>query len=131
MSLKTYSIHIRRHGLNPDRDIIVIRDDFSWMACLFGPLWAVWHRAWWALLALITAQLAVFGLISGLGMDETGRLIISSGFALAIGFLASDIRRWKMDRQGFREAGYVLAKDEDTALLRYFDNHNNELAEML
>jgi len=131
MSLNTYSIHIRRHGLNPDHDIKVIRDGFSWMACLFGPVWAIWHRSWWALLALSGAQLAMFALIYGLGLGETASIIISSGVAIALGYLASDIRRWMMDRQGFREAGYIVAKDEDAALLRYFDNNDNELAEIL
>ena len=40
--MRVYSVHIRRHGLDYDRDIAVVKEGFSWPALCFGALWALY-----------------------------------------------------------------------------------------
>ena len=30
--MRLYSVHLRRHGLDPDRDIVLVKEGFSWPA---------------------------------------------------------------------------------------------------
>ena len=33
--------------------LVFIKDGFSWIAAVFGPLWMIFHRLWWALLGFL------------------------------------------------------------------------------
>ena len=33
--------------------LVFVKDGFSWAAALFGPLWMIFHRLWWALLGFV------------------------------------------------------------------------------
>ena len=46
--MRLYSVHLRRHGLDPDRDIVLVKEGFSWPALLFSFLWALRHQLWLA-----------------------------------------------------------------------------------
>ena len=44
--MNVYTVHLRRHGLDPDRDLLVVKEGFSWPAFFLSFLWALWHRLW-------------------------------------------------------------------------------------
>jgi len=45
---------------------VFVRDGFHFWAFVFGPLWLIWHRLWWALLAYVVIIAAIFGLMVAL-----------------------------------------------------------------
>ena len=53
--MRLYSVHLRRHGLDPDRDSVLGKEGFSWPALLFSFLWALRHRLWLAAVAIFLA----------------------------------------------------------------------------
>ncbi|MBI2584926.1 MAG: DUF2628 domain-containing protein, partial [Rhodospirillales bacterium] len=34
--MRLYSVHLRRHGLDPDRDLVLVKEGFSWPAFLLS-----------------------------------------------------------------------------------------------
>ncbi len=120
--MKLYAVHLRRHGLDPDRDVVLVKEGFSWPAFVLSVMWALWHRLWLAA--------ALFGLahaVLGLGIylarpDPVSQAVLSLGLAAIIGYLAADIRQHKLTRQGFAFAGIVGGADADQAYRRFLDS---------
>jgi hypothetical protein len=125
--MRVYTVHLRRQGLDPDRDIVLVKEGFSWPALLFSVLWALWYRLWWVALGFFALQVALSGAVALLGLDPLSEAAISLGLAVIIGFVANDLRRWTLRRQGFIEAAVVVADSRDAAERRFYD-HNPQLA---
>jgi hypothetical protein len=100
--------------------VVVLREKFSWPALFFAPFWLLWHGLWvgffgWVLVGCVIAALAI-----ALDLDTRAAVpaLLLPNFLLA--FEASELRRRKLLRQGFREAGVIVADDLEAAERRYF-----------
>jgi len=119
--MRLYAVHLRRHGLDPDRDVVLVKEGFSWPAFFLSFVWALWHRLWLAAALIALAQALV-----GLGVylahpDPVSQIVLSLGLAAIVGYLAAEIRQTKLARQGFAFAGVVGGEDADQAYQRFLD----------
>jgi hypothetical protein len=105
---------------DPQR-FIFVRDGFYFWAFLLAPFWMIRHRLWLvlALYLLISIGVAV-GLRAVGGSDGA---IILAGFliSLLVGFEAGTLRRWTLQRRGWRNVGTVSGRRREEAELRFFD----------
>jgi len=106
---------------------MLVKEGFCWPALLFSVLWALWCRLWWVAVGLLVLEVALSGAVALLGLDPLSEIAISVGFAVVVGFVANDLKRWTLRRQGFAEVAVVFADDRDAAERRFYD-HNPELA---
>ncbi len=120
--MKFYAVHLRRHGLDPDRDVVMVKEGFSWPAFLLSFVWALWHRLWLAAALFGLAHAAISLGIYLAHPDPVSQAVVSLGLAAIIGYLAADIRQHKLARQGFAFAGVVGGKDIDQAYRRFLDS---------
>jgi hypothetical protein len=101
--------------------LVFIKDGFSWAAALFGPLWMIVHRLWWALLGfvVIVGSLQLIGKLAV--VDQ--RWMALAGFAvnLLVGFEADTLRRWALERRGWRMLGAVSGRTFDECERRFFE----------
>ena len=125
--MRVYTVHLRRQGLDPDQDIVLVKEGFCWPALFFSVLWALWCRLWWVALALLAVEVALAIAIALLGLDALSEAAVSLGLAAIIGFVANDLRRWTLGRQGFVEVAVVTAESKVAAERRFYD-HNPHLA---
>ncbi len=127
--MRTYTVHVRRNPVDPDRDLILVREGFNFWAFLFGFIWAAFNGLW-----LVAA---------GLFMIEGGLSLLTSSWdapviatiahlalGLLIGFFANDLRRWTLSRRDYAMEAVVGAPDRDAAEQRYLD-HTPDLAAVL
>lgn len=117
--MRLYSVHIRRHGLDIDRDIAVVKEGFCWPAFLFGGFWALWRRHWLLALALfaVPALIAGAGRLAGLG--PAAQAVLGGAWSVWVGLTANDIRRVLLDRTHFVEAAVAAGRTPDEALYAY------------
>jgi Protein of unknown function (DUF2628) len=101
--------------------LVFIKDGFAWMAALFGPLWMLTHRLWWALLGylLLTGSLQVAQ--KAVGLDENIGGLVMLAVNLLVGFEADTLRRWALDRRGWHMLGTVSGRNADECERRFFD----------
>ncbi|MBW8269645.1 DUF2628 domain-containing protein [Caldovatus aquaticus] len=92
---------------------VLLREGFSWGAFLFAGPWLLWHRMW-LVLALYLATAALIGALLPEGAAPYAALALH----LLVGFHARDLRRWTLERHGWRLAAVVAARDEDAAWAR-------------
>lgn len=119
--MKIYTVHLRRHGLNPDQDLVLVGEGFSWAAGILSLLWALWHRMWWVAAGLVALNLGLNGLVWLLGLNSITSGVLSLGLAVLTGLLGNDLRRWTLDRQGFADCGVVSGLNLEQAMARYLD----------
>jgi hypothetical protein len=110
---------------NPDR-VVLVRDGFSFAALLFGPLWLIAHRLWLGLLGYVVVAAALSGLAHVL--PASGGLDLL--FAIWFGFEARAVRRWSLERNGYRLEGLVEAGDREAAEHRFFALWRHEPADI-
>ncbi len=121
--MKIYTAHVRRHGLDPARDLVLVPEGFSFWAFLFTALWAFYHRLWLAGLIVVALHgLVAWGLIHFGGNPATG-LIADLAIAAAAGLFGNDVRRGKLARQGFVEEDVVAGVNLRDAERRFLDDH--------
>ena len=119
--MRLYTVHVRRHGLDPDRDLVLVKEGFSWPAFFFSAFWALWHRLWLAALAILAANAALALAVVLTSPDPVTEIALSVGLAAIVGTVANDLYRRKLDKRGFLLAGVVAADDADAALRRFLD----------
>lgn len=119
--MKVYSVHLRPGALSPDRDALAIREGFCWPAALFGPLWALAHRMWFAAAGLLGATILLGLAVDWLQPDPATALAFIVGLMAIVGFGANDWRRAALAARGWRHEGLSAANSGDAALHRYFD----------
>ena len=120
--MRLYSVYLRDHGRDPERDMIFVKYGFSLPAFLFTFLWALWVRAWWVALGLF-AVVVLSGLaLNRLGVGENLEAILTLALAVGIGYVGNDIRRWSLEQAGFSEVAVVAAKNLTEAERRFLED---------
>jgi Protein of unknown function (DUF2628) len=123
--MRTYTIHEQPEPL-ADRveraeGLVFVRDGFSWAAALFAPFWFLRHRLWWPLIAYVAVS-AAFEIAQEMASFDA-RWLGLAGVALnlLIGFEADTLRRWGLERRGWRMIGTVTGVSAVDCERRFFD----------
>jgi len=120
--MNLYAVHLRRHGLDPDRDVALVKEGFCWPAFFLSFVWALWHRLWLAAALFVAVQGAVNLGIYLFRPDPLSQGVVSLGLAVIIGFVANDFRQKKLTDQGFALSAVVNGKDTNQAYRRFLDH---------
>jgi hypothetical protein len=97
-----------------------VRDGFHFWAFVLAPLWLLLHRLWLALLIYVVGYGALsFGLAFA-RVPSSVQLVVALLVALLMGFEASSIWRWTLNRRGWATLGFVVAEDAEMAERRFF-----------
>jgi len=120
--MRLYSVYLRDHGRMPDRDLVLVKEGFSWPGFVFTFVWAAWSRMWLAAMVLFSViVLAGWGArYLQLGEDVEGA--VSLLFALCVGLVGNDLRRWWLDSKGYQEVAMVSGRNAEDATRRFLDN---------
>ncbi len=98
--------------------LVFVPDRFSWGAFLISIVWIVWHRMWLVLLGylLVTLTLELAAAFAG------GIAPAIAAFAVAVlfGVEGNGLRRWTLERRGWRLMGLACGSDQTEAELRFF-----------
>ena len=108
--MRFYTAHVRHGGLDPDRDLVLVKEGFSWPAFFFSVPWALLARLWLAAFFLVLAIAAVEFLAYAVELDQTTWTALSMGIFAGFGWLGNDLRRQKLERAGFVFRGVIAAE---------------------
>ncbi len=100
--------------------LVFVKDGFCWGAAFFGPFWFLARRLWTAALAYVLILVALV-----VGFDAAG-LTPVLGVALTalnviVGFEASALYRWSLERRGWTFAGTVVDRNLTQCERRFFE----------
>jgi len=123
--MPTYTVHAPQPGRTDDasrapEQFVFVRDGFHFWAFMLAPLWLLLHRLWLALLIYVVGYGAVSFGFAFARVSSSAQAIVALLIALLIGFEASSIWRWTLNRRGWVTLGFVVAEDAETAERRFF-----------
>lgn len=128
--MRIYTVHQRYETFDPDRGLVLVKEGFNWPALFFSVFWALWCRLWWVAAGLVVVNIVLSAALTLLGADPASEAAVSLGFAVLLGLLANDLKRWTLDRRGFRQIGVVAAQDIEAAERRFFDLNPQLVSEL-
>jgi hypothetical protein len=119
--MKVYTVHTHPGDAEPMENAILIREGFNFWAFLLSGLWALYHRLWLGLLGLLAVSFlcsfVVMAFDGGPEMDLALAFLIGIGF----GLIANDLRRKKLEAQGWKLTDIVAGHNESDAEHRCFE----------
>jgi hypothetical protein len=98
-----------------------VRDGFSWWAFLFAPLWMLRHRMWLVLLGYVLVAGAIEIPVRMSGGPVLATSLIGILLGLLVGLEAGTLRRFTLNRRGWKNLGVVSGDDREDAERRFFD----------
>ena len=101
-----------------------IRDGFSIAAALLGPFWMLLSGAWIAALVYVAGTTLLATLFSVAGWDVRWYGALLAAAHVIIGFEAASLRRWSLERRGWRLLGTVAGRNVEECERRFFDAWN-------
>jgi hypothetical protein len=121
---RVYTVHVRGRG-GADRDIVFVKDGFSWPAFFFTVLWALWHRLWFFALIVLASGVAV-GMVSELlVLDPLTDAALGLAWAVLVGYEANDARRRALAGLDYDVEDIVLGQTLTQAEHRFFLKHQH------
>ena len=124
--MRTYTIHEHpspvADRIERAERLVFVKDGFSWAAALFAPLWFLLHRLWWPLAAYVAISAAFEVAQTTMSVDRRWLGLAAFALNLLIGFEADTLRRWGLERRGWRMIGTVTGVSEVECERRYFDS---------
>jgi hypothetical protein len=98
-----------------------VRDGFSWWAFLFAPLWMLRHRMWLVLVGYVVVAGAIEVPVRLSGAPGFAASVIGLLLSLLVGLEAGTLRRFTLNRRGWKNLAVVSGDDLEDAERRFFD----------
>jgi len=121
----TFTVHEPPHppadSIDRAESLVFVKDGFSWAAALFSPIWMLVYRLWWPLLGYVVLS-GLFELVRwGTSVGPEWITLAAIALHLLIGLEADTLRRWMLDRNGWRTLGSVSGRNAAECERRFFE----------
>jgi hypothetical protein len=122
--MPTYTVHEppprKTESVTAPERFVFVRDGFYFWAFVLPPVWLFVRRLWLALLIYIVFSIALAVALKFAGLSSGMRTFAEVLVSLAVGFEASSIWRWTLERRKWKALGFVVGEDREIAERRFF-----------
>ena len=119
MKTRLYTVHMLDDA--SDDGLVLVKEGFCWLAFFIAIPWALFHRMWAVAGAFAILQVSLLIVFKVTNVMLTGQGIALVALAFAFAFLADELRRNALTRQGYRLEEVVLEQNIDRATQRFLD----------
>lgn len=131
MGMRVYTVHLgpvpEDAPAGGERDMVLVKEGFSWPAFFFSVLWAVSRGMWLTAVLLFLASALLGWAVEALALDAESESAVTLAFFALVGSFANDWRRAALERRGYEEVGVVAAPGLEAAEHRAFDRLQGRL----
>jgi len=97
-----------------------VKDGISWPALIVPAFWLIYHRMWIELLVYLAAY-GVLGWAMTYSENSADFLAwVGIALSLLLAFEANDLRRYALERKGYRQLGVAIGGSSEAAELSFF-----------
>lgn len=97
-----------------------VKDGFSWPALLFAAPWMIYRRMWLTLVVYVAVMTALAYAMQRAGGDFGASVVLLVHLLFALE--ANNLRRWTLERRGFRLVAVAEGRNIEEAEIRYFSS---------
>ncbi len=115
-----YTIHENADLPDPSDRIELVREGFAFWAFVFGAVWLLAQRLWLPTIAYVIALALLGRTLELLEFSPAAMVVVQVGIQFLLACHANDIKRWVLDRRGYRMCGVVCAESQLMAQQRVF-----------
>lgn len=130
--MKVFTVHAApRQESDPVRAaerMAFVKEGFCWPALFVPVLWLLWHRLWLVLLGWLVVAAAIAFVPARFGMADSLATPLALLFAFWFALEANGLRRWTLERNGWRPAGFAAGRDLVEAEHGFFSRWVNQVA---
>lgn len=101
----------------PDR-FVFVKEGFCWPAFYMTIPWLIWRGMWLVLVAYVVAVTAVLALAVRAPLPAAWTMLTL--FGVLVGLEANNLRRWTLERRGYRFLGVAAGDRKIEAEYRFF-----------
>lgn len=97
-----------------------VKDGISWLALIVPAFWLIYHRMWIELLVYLAVYAALGWAMS---YSQNGSDLLSwvaIALSLLLAFEANDLRRYALERKGYRQVAVAIGGSREAAELSFF-----------
>jgi hypothetical protein len=122
--MRVYTVHeppVRAAGALADpARFIFVRDGFYWWAFLLTPLWLLWRRLWLVFVLYLVVSIGIETAMRIYGASAGMVSLVTALISLLVGLEAATLRRFTLNRRGWKNVGVVSGGDLEDAEYRFF-----------
>jgi hypothetical protein len=100
--------------------LVFVKEGFTWVAAALTPLWLIFNRMWLVLAAYLAGTVAVQLALFSANASEGAASLVMTAAHLIIGLEADALRRWTLERNGWRMIGSVTGRNWADCERRFF-----------
>ena len=122
--MKTFTVHhptgeLREMTDAPEK-LVFVKEGFCWPAIFFPLIWMLFRRMWIISAVYFAAVLVISTVIALLGVPSWVNLVISGGVHLFVALDGNELRRWSLERRGYKMIDIVTANTKQECELLFF-----------
>lgn len=102
--------------------LVFIKDGFSFPALLFGPFWLLFNRMWAVLALYLVIAFAMSMTLEWLKVASIWTSLAGIALNFIVALEGDSIRRWTLERNGYRFIGTVVGLSTAECERRFFAN---------
>lgn len=124
--MKLYNSYINKTKNQAIKDLVLVKNGFSFFAFLFNIFWFLYHRMWKESLVLLIVNYLLIEISAKAIFGDFEVFIIMIGFSTIIAINANHWYTQHLRRKDYLFAGYVFGKNREAAKLRFIHNLTKE-----
>lgn len=102
-------------------NVVFVKEGFAWLGFFFPPLWLLFNRLWLEFIAALAVASVFAAGAMQLGYGQLSASLADALLMLIVGFEGNNLRRWKLERQGYVFLASVAGRDFEDCERRFFE----------
>ena len=128
--MSVYTVHVQLSDASGLKARFV-REGFCWTALIFGPLWLLYHRLWWALLGWCVATSLSLAATQFMGLPQDADVLLNVLISLYIALEGNNMLRKALERTGYPSVDVVSAQNLESAERLFYSRWSPNIAPKL
>lgn len=118
--MRIYTVHELPGAPLDGGGVVFLREGFSWAALFFTWIWALVNKLWLVAGLFFAISVALAAVLEWLVIDQTAALMVTLAIQIFFAMEANELRRWTLERRGYRLIRIVAARNQQDAELAFF-----------
>ena len=124
--MKIFSIHHKAVDpatiLSEGLETRFVKEGISWAALFLSPVWLIYHRMWLVFFGILILYGITGFTAKAVGLDPASSLSLILVINVILALEGNNLRRWTLNRGGFKEIGVVTGRSLEYCERRFFES---------